>query len=72
MSGITSGTTRAADSITTAVRGWQPQYPQYVNTDTPIAGVTTGFACQAVGGSVTVASSSGFLAQDNFGAWPRT
>lgn len=71
ISGATSGVTRATTIATNAVRGWQPQYPQYVNADTPQYGAPEQF--YAVGAAAGILSPN--LAAMAFTPqiqWPRT
>lgn len=71
ITGATSGVTRATTIATNAVRGWQPQYPQYVNADTPQYGSPEQFF--AVGAANAIlspnVSSISFTPQLQ---WPRT
>jgi hypothetical protein len=71
LAGTTAQTTRAATAITTAIRGWHPQYPQYVNCDTPQAGAPESFSV-ATGSNYPYVNTVGSLAYESNIAWPRT
>lgn len=57
--------------MTTAIRGWHPQYPQYVNADTPNVAIPNGLLVSNGGAAATTINVSS-LVNDAAQIWPRT
>jgi hypothetical protein len=71
ISATSAGITRAAISNTCAIRGWHPQYPQYINCDTPIGASTDGYTVATASTAPSVVNAS-FITSESQIAWPRT